>query len=327
MADIWRALIVGCGRIAGDYNRGADDAMVLTHALAYRRHQGFALAGCVDPDRQARETFMRKWDVARGYATLEDALASDRYDIASICSPTGTHIAAADCALRSGIRAIFVEKPVDADPQGARRLAKSGRSLGVPIAVNFTRRFDPSMRALREEISSGRLGGLLSVVGWFGRGTLNNASHLIDLAIYLTGRRPRLIALGAQCRDLDGADPSVASLLDLDGITMQIATIDARAYTRFELEIACERGVVAIEDGGLAVRRRSVSPSAAFPGIKSPERGEWASTRYGEALLVALGEIRDAAERGAALACDLDTAAVSIEAALAIRSAALEVRP
>ena len=90
MSKELRALIVGCGRIAGGYNKGPTDTNVLTHALAYIRHQDYTLASCVEPNDSIRAAFMMKWNVPRGYSTLEEALAAECCDIASVCGPTGT---------------------------------------------------------------------------------------------------------------------------------------------------------------------------------------------------------------------------------------------
>ena len=43
MSNPRRALIVGCGKIAGGYNRGPSDTKILTHALAYLRHPEYEL--------------------------------------------------------------------------------------------------------------------------------------------------------------------------------------------------------------------------------------------------------------------------------------------
>ena len=48
-------LIVGCGNIAGGFDHeqpGTDTPF--THAGAYCRHGGFALAACVEPDAERR---------------------------------------------------------------------------------------------------------------------------------------------------------------------------------------------------------------------------------------------------------------------------------
>jgi predicted dehydrogenase len=321
MTEPWRALVIGCGDIAGGYNDSADDRMVLTHAAAYCRHDNFVLTACVEPSREKRQSFMAKWGVPFGYSTLEDALACSRYDIVSICSPTGTHLAAIRRVLEVGTRAIIVEKPVDENAAGARECAVQARRRGVPIAVNFTRRFDPAMRNLRRQILSSEFGVLLGIVGWYCRGTLNNASHLIDLIIFLTGREPHLVATGPARSDLNEMDISVSAILDLCGVPCHLIPADGRRYSHFELELAFEDRILTIEDGGLAIRQRLPTSSPFFRGIQVADRGTWMSTRYGEALLVLLDDIRAAATTGASLASDLDSASISLEIALAIRGA------
>ena len=150
----WSALVVGCGRIAGGYNAGPHDPMVLTHALAYVRHPEFVLSACVEPDRKVRARFMEKWGVARGYETLDDALDLEQFDIISVCSPTGTHIAHLARLLEAQVKAVFVEKPLDGAARAARDIGAKFNSRRVPVAVNFTRRFDPAIHKLREAVQS-----------------------------------------------------------------------------------------------------------------------------------------------------------------------------
>ena len=86
-------LIIGCGNIAGGFDRGRDPAEYpFTHAGAYRKHGGFQLAACVEPDAEKRDAFMRDWDVPLGFASVTAALSIGLVcDVVSVCSPTVCH--------------------------------------------------------------------------------------------------------------------------------------------------------------------------------------------------------------------------------------------
>src|SRR5262245_1114055 len=88
--SVLRAIVIGCGQIAGGYNRGPGDRLVLTHALAYRRHSAYELVACVDPNARVRNEFAARWAVPAAFASLDEAIAAGNYDVASVCSPTGT---------------------------------------------------------------------------------------------------------------------------------------------------------------------------------------------------------------------------------------------
>jgi predicted dehydrogenase len=263
---------------------------------------------------------MEKWTVASGYSSLDEALAADDFDIASVCSPTGTHLAALTRLAASSVKAVFVEKPLDGDANGARKIAERFAAKAVPVAVNFTRRFDPAMHLLRSEIAEGRHGTLRRVCGWYCRGIVNNGSHMLDLVGFLTGMRPRLVSTGPALEDGVRGDPTVSASLDLRQSPFDLIGCDGRDFARFELELAFSRGIVALENGGQLIRRRPVE-GGAFPGTKSAAQGVWECTGYGEAMLRALDELKDWS-RTRKLSSDIETASPSIALADQIRRAA-----
>lgn len=322
MSEVRRALVIGCGRIGGGFNSGPADAMVLTHALAYVRHPKYELAACVDPDQAARERFMQKWGVSGGYPSLDEALSAGHYAIASLCVPTAQHAATLRRLANSDVEAIFAEKPLGGDVKEIREIAALFSRRGVPVAVNFTRRFDPSMHRLRDRIAKGDFGGLTTGVGWYVRGIVNNGTHLIDLASFLTGRTPRAVRAADAVRYEIEGDPTISGVLDLEGVSMFALP---GSGSRFELELAFERALVAIEENGLSVRVRSFDASPFFEGARIPGQGERSATEYGVAMLRALDEL-DGWRRGRQLSSDMESAAAAIEAAGELRRMALEIR-
>lgn len=316
-----RALIVGCGRIAGGYNASPDDAMVLTHALAYGRHPGYALAACVDPDAAARAAFAGRWAVPAAFDSLEAALAAETYDIVSVCAPTETHLDLLERLSQAPAPRVFAEKPLGAAPVRARALADRFRAQRRALAVNFTRRWDAEMVRLREEIAADQWGALRSAVGWYGRGILNNGSHMIDLVAFLTARAARPVRV-VKARD-DGVrgDPTVDAVLDLDGAPFHLVGCDGRDHARFELTLSFAQGVVEILEGGLFVRRRPLTRSTVFPDSNMAADATREATGYGQALLRALDELAAWAP-GRPLASDADSALASIALASELRDQA-----
>jgi predicted dehydrogenase len=325
MPEQLRALVIGCGMIAGGYNEGPDDAMVLTHALAYRRHPDYVLAACVEPDEKARTAFVRKWSAPAGYETLEQALDAEQFDVVSICSPTGTHLPTLARLLAAPLKAVFAEKPLDGDAVGARRLGAQYAAKNVPVAVNFTRRFDPAMQALKAEIASGRHGRLRAVAGWYGRGVVNNGSHMLDLAAFLIGSAPRLESVDGIIDDGVAGDPTVTTTLDLDGIPFRLTGCDGRDFARFELELTFTRTIVALEEGALSIRRRPVQESSVIPGSRMAGQGSFQPSRYGEAMLRALDELKNWPQ-SRRLSSDIASASEAIALADEVRCAAQGTR-
>ena len=92
MPEPFSVLIVGCGNIAGGFDEQGPTDHVLTHAGAYRRHPGFEVVACVEPNRGRRQAFMSHWGVAVGFPDMDSCLADGFHvDVASICLPTVHH--------------------------------------------------------------------------------------------------------------------------------------------------------------------------------------------------------------------------------------------
>lgn len=328
MAAPLTALVIGCGKIGGGLNAGPGDRTVLTHALAYRRNPGFVLAACVDPDPAARAQFMQRWEVPLGFASLGEALASSsRFDVASVCVPTAQHATALATLARSAVRGVFAEKPLGGDPLAAATLVQAFGAAGKPLAVNFTRRWDPAIRALRQEILAGAWGAAKAAAGWYMRGVVNNGSHLVDLLQYLLDRALAPAGVMAQRDDGVPGDPTVDAVLRAgDGLVAHLIGGDGRDFALFEAEILFERGSVRIEELGLAIRRRRPAEPGAYPAARTPARGEWAATRYGEAMVHALDDLKSAIERGTPLASDGASALSAIAVCDALRQMAAERR-
>ncbi len=217
MSETMQALVIGCGKIGGGYNASASDEMILTHALAYTRHPKFRLAACVDPDAFARQEFMKRWNVSKGFASLDEAFASGiKFDAASIASPTSTHADFLGKLLKSDVRAVFAEKPLGGDPSAALKVIEAYERAQKTLLVNYLRRFDSSMTALRQEIESGKWGEIDSVHALYNRGVMNNGSHAIDLIGFLTGDKPmRLVSVNPDFMSQIAGDPTVSATLKL----------------------------------------------------------------------------------------------------------------
>ena len=323
MSERWKALVIGCGRIGGTFNAGPGDAHVMTHALAYRRHPGFELAACVEPDAARREEFMRRWGVDRGYASLDEALAADRYDIVSVANSTDAHLATLDRLRDAPVRALFVEKPIGADPARAAPLVGHFAARGIPFAVNFQRRWDGEMHRLRDEIRGGEWGALRVVVGRYMRGIVNNAGHMVNLLAFLLGETPRAVAASHPRWDGVAGDPTVDARLELaDGTPVHLVGSEGRDWAVFDTTLSFAKGEVVVEKFGFQVRRRRPRPAAAITGVPTLDDGTVTDTRYGEAMLRALDEIR-AWKPGMRLASDGESALETLAVNDRLRAMAL----
>jgi predicted dehydrogenase len=321
-----RTLIVGCGAIAGGYDESSRyPEQILSHAGAYRAHGGFELAACVDPDAKRRAAFAAHWQVRESFADLKTALAAGSYDVVSLCGPDSVHDAHLKAVLGASAKAVFCEKPMTANARGGARLVRAFAERGTLLAVDYTRRFEPSIRALALEIAEGKWGRLQNADARYGKGIRHNGCHLLNLLQLLAGPLRFEQALSARS-DHAADDPTVDAVLRTkDGAPIVLLGADSRHFALFEVELLFERGHLRIEDSGFRLTRREARKDSRFPAYRTLGKPRSEATELSRALLHAVGNLYDAVVKGAALLSDADGAVAAESLADRIRRAGLDL--
>ncbi|CUW38621.1 Putative Dehydrogenase(NAD(P)-binding domain,5-174) [Magnetospirillum sp. XM-1] len=298
-----RALIVGCGAIAGGYDE-ADPAsdQVLTHAKAYRRHPGFELAACVEPDSERRAAFMAAWGIPAGFASLAEVDVP--YDVASVCVPTPFHAEILEALLPSPARLVFAEKPLTDDLARSAAIVAAYEAAGKPLMVNYFRRWAPGMVRLRDEIAAGQWGAFQKGSAWYTKGLLNNASHFLDLLSFLLGELTPRAALG-KVEDGRDDDPTLDVVVaTTNGAAIHLLGADMHAFSVFEADLLFSGGRVSLTDSGFQLTRRPVTDSPRFPGYRVLAPAGPEDSGLGRAMTDALDNIAGHLDRGIPLASD-----------------------
>ncbi|CAN1537417.1 MviM Predicted dehydrogenases and related proteins [Burkholderiaceae bacterium] len=305
MSTKFKVLLIGCGNMAGGYDLlQPEDAMPLAHAKAFAKHGGFAVSACVDPDAAKRAAFQQRWQVPAGFASVQEvAAAGGQFDVISICSPTHAHAADIQSALALKPKLIFCEKPVTSQLQKSQHAVQACADQHVLLVVNYSRRWAPQVAQLKTELAQGHWGAVRSVSAVYNKGILNNGSHMMDLLLALFGPL-HIASVGQAVDDFFSDDPTIdVTLLNEQGLPIQLNVAHAQDYALFEMQIVTEKGVITMEDGGARWRFRTASPSAQLPGYNFLNHGEWLAPQGSPALQNAVANLHDALTQGAALAC------------------------
>lgn len=175
-----------------------------------------------DPER-ARATAGRFGSTAAG--SVEQVLADPAVDAVVIASSTNTHASLLKAASKAG-KAVFCEKPIDLSLDVAAEAASVATKAGVPVMVDFCRRFDPQYVALREAVASGEIGAV-ELVQMSSRGPSlppidylrvsggqmrDQLIHFFDLMCWITGLEPVQVSVAGSAL----VDPQVAEVGDVD---------------------------------------------------------------------------------------------------------------
>ncbi len=227
------------------------------HAPAYTLHPAFELVAIASPNRAA--AIARERNVPNAFASVEEMLAQIDVDVVSVTSPPFDHHHSVLQALAAG-KHVLCEKPFAHTVAQAEEMLAAAERAGTVCAIAHEFRYTPARRATVELIENEHLGPLREIEivifskmlradatdrgrGWWfdyerGGGIAQAvASHAIDLAKYLAGRRPSathgfIRTANPSRRDTEGSftstvDDGVFALLDFgDGLAGRI-TVDA----------------------------------------------------------------------------------------------------
>jgi myo-inositol 2-dehydrogenase/D-chiro-inositol 1-dehydrogenase len=138
-----RFALLGAGRIGQ------------VHAQAIKTSPQAQLVAVADFFEEAANNLIA--DFGGENRSIEQIASSDDVDAVLICTPTNTHADLIEQFARAG-KAIFCEKPIDLNIDRVVACLKVVEKTGAKLMVGFNRRFDPHFIALKEVITSGKIG-------------------------------------------------------------------------------------------------------------------------------------------------------------------------
>lgn len=168
-----------------------------THAAALARIPEAAVVAVCDLLPAAADRFVEQWGGVwpnlRRYDDPAALLAHEALDVLAVCTPDDRHADLVIAAAAAGVPAIMCEKPLATTLADADRMLAAIARAGTLVTVEHTRRWDPFYGRVRELITAGRIGRVLSVVGTLHgeRAMLfRNGTHVLDLMCWYAGSPP-----------------------------------------------------------------------------------------------------------------------------------------
>jgi predicted dehydrogenase len=180
---LFRAAIIGTGRIGSRLERDALRSKPHTHAGWYAAHPRVTLVAGADADQERLDEFGADWGIAADhlYTDYRTMLARERPDLVSICAWAPERVEMARAAIEAGARGLWLEKAVACSMAEAESLRALAERAGVAIVVNHMRRADPAWRRVAEIVAGEELGRLESVHCLFSGHFLHTGTHAWDL--------------------------------------------------------------------------------------------------------------------------------------------------
>ena len=115
------------------------------HIKCINDSDAYELVGFYDPDEEISATVEKEYGIRR-LTDIQEVI--DLTDVVDIVTPTVSHFDCAVQALKSS-KHVFIEKPVVATPEEARRLIDLAMEADVKVQVGHVERFNPAFIAAR----------------------------------------------------------------------------------------------------------------------------------------------------------------------------------
>ena len=186
--------VIGCGGIAD--RRTLPGMMLADNA---------ELIAVMDANKAAADACKEKYNAKYAFDKMEDVLAIDEIQAVYIASPVFCHKEQAMAAADAG-KHILIEKPVGLTAKEAEEIAAYCEAKGVKMGVGFMMRFHSYHQAMKEIVSSGKIGEIVSaraqLTCWYpemencwrqdmklsgGGSMMDMGVHCVDLIRYITG--------------------------------------------------------------------------------------------------------------------------------------------
>lgn len=312
------------------------------HAANLAAHPGIDFRLVYDLDSQRAQALAAAHG-ATAASSLEEVFDASAIDAVFIASSTDTHAKHLRRAAAAGI-AVLCEKPIDLDLDRARDVAAFAQERGVPVMVDFNRRFDRDYAELKRVVDAGGIGKVeliqltsrgpsmppLSYVATSGGQMRDQTVHFFDLARWLSGLDPvEVFATGSALAEpgivkYDDVDTSAVTLRLPGGALVQIDSVRRTGYGYDErIEVMGSEGLVeARRHRNGAVSRYSRS-SVVDDGLH-PGWFERVQPTYAAALAAFVSALESGSAPSPSLEDGLKAQAIAEAATLSLRSGRME---
>lgn len=268
----YNVCLVGAGNIAQ------------IHADVLLSLEGVTVNAVVDTNISAARALADRFDDAKAFATIEEALAAENFQRAHVLVPPALHDDIAATLLRAGV-SVLCEKPLAATHEGCVKLVSLAKKHEVVLGTNQNYLFSPVFCELAALVRTNAFGRLRHVSCVFSMPlrqlTAKQMSHwmfdkpvnmLLEQAVHPLSLIRALLGdvtgISATASDGEAISPGVR-LYKSTNIALQGENADAqlhfaigRDYPFFQIQAICDDGVITTD---LITNRTFVNGRTRFP--------------------------------------------------------------
>lgn len=234
----YKTAVIGCGRIASQFDKKIPKDKAFSHAGAYYLHKKTQMVCASDLDLNKLNLFKKKWDLSYGYQKYRQMLRNHKIDILSICTPPETHLEIIKYAVKFPLKAIYCEKPIALNYKDSEKIVNLCKKNNILLMINHQRRFQPFYKRLRGKINQGFFGDIQQVNCYYTRGIFNTGVHIIDLFRFLFGEVKSVFGSKSCIKSPFRDDPNMNVVMNFgNGATAVLRACDDSSYLILEIDI------------------------------------------------------------------------------------------
>ncbi|OGL09720.1 MAG: hypothetical protein A3I14_17860 [Candidatus Rokubacteria bacterium RIFCSPLOWO2_02_FULL_73_56] len=277
----YRAAVIGCGRIGLAWERPEEaQPKPATHAGAFACHPRVELAAVADVKADALVLARSLFPAVATFADYQEMLAAVRPAIVAVATQEEAHAEVVEACAGLGVRAIVCEKPIARAVGDARRMIDVCARSGALLFVNHTRRFDATVRRVRDELAAGAIGEVVQATCYYTNGLFNTGTHLVDLLRFLLGDVRWVLGAPNDRGAVPPGDVAVDALVEFaSGARAALQCLDVRDYRIFDVHLYGRAGALALTRSGYQVAWTRLTPRVDVAG--APELDFDGRTREG----------------------------------------------
>ena len=181
----FKAILVGLGKIGFQYDRNVDNPeIILTHAKAISLNSDFDFIGGVDPSKENRNDFEKRYEII-SFKTIKEFQPIVNLGLVVIATPTENHLEMLRMVIELNPKAILLEKPIAQNLDEARASLELVAKSNISIFCNYQRNTGETFLNLARQIANAKVRGPFTITAWFTGSFLNIGSHFISLFLLL----------------------------------------------------------------------------------------------------------------------------------------------
>ena len=237
--SVFSVAIIGLGNIGQLYDLDLPkDEFVHTHARAFELHPSFNLVSGIDPSPSLREIFEGNY-AAKAYTDLE--IIENYEPLAIVC-----------------------EKPLAYHHDDALKIVELCQSRGIKLFVNYPRRADPGVIAVRTLLESNGIKKPVKAVVWYSKGLIHSGTHFIDMLNFWLGNVISITSISEPTRISD-VDAEIDLQIEFDGGVAYFLVSTNHDLPHFSVELINENSRLRYENSGsIILEDRSTGTSSSI---------------------------------------------------------------